>query len=698
MRYFILFLLFSLPLHAQVVRPQSDTATDSELQSLLAKYRPHLYATKEEFTPPCSMEEMMKHSIIVDVRKGKPVLDEAGKPVRATREALEKYNAKHYVMKLTKDYTRLNGEGYRENYDNTKPLVYTEAKRLKSGNISLHYYFFYPGSTSGKVPIAGFLRTHEGDGETATVLIDGKTKKPIGISAGQHYYSESRKWDDVKKGADGRPKLYIAQGSHATYFEPGKYRTMMGEFGYKGWDASRWALKQALDVTAEDIEVDYRLSRYDKQGILSKWKGRWGGLDKDENKSGTRSIDYGPVSFAFKNYDNPLLAPGLNPETAHFFYYQPTKDYRKGSVLLSHLYNTNLKDKMILLIASMGKSRYELEMKLKENPLLLKGISAKKKKALLDFLPAAANYATLRQYHGWLLNLEVDLKALRAKQTDKEAKNQITDELKRVTELEKYLRNFKEQKSKLLLSSLGSNPGESLGILMQDMNATGSGKEQDKLYDLIAKSLNLSSDELRTLLPPKPADTKVSYDFSQMRELFKKKDEKKDIFKKDKKPIRLAKLIRENYLRHKPGRFLSVLGGIGLGSVLGQALIPIPGLGAIIGGIAGGILGRKTAGLFERFFEKEKPKPYIYDESVPTFLPGSYRSDAGEIDTETAVNSSKSFAIGSSASAGIQHYFNDYQKALKAYKETVSTGNQELSKTAFERLTKAKNQYEALLK
>jgi hypothetical protein len=76
-----------------------------------------------------------------------------------------------------------------------------------------------------------------------------------------------------------------------------------------------------------------------------------------------------------------------------------------------------------------------------------------------------------------------------------------------------------------------------------------------------------------------------------------------------------------NIFRQKAGPFQAMAAGIGTaaGSALGQALIPIPGLGAVLGGMIGGALGELVGNFADRMMAESesmvRKKKALYDEA-----------------------------------------------------------------------------------
>jgi hypothetical protein len=102
--------------------------------------------------------------------------------------------------------------------------------------IALQYWLFYPANIFTIASAKGlFWQSHEGDWEAVTVLLD-RRERPILVGLSEHCGGARRDWKGVQR-RGSRPVVYVALGSHANYFAPGK----------KPLDRSCWP-KEALAV------------------------------------------------------------------------------------------------------------------------------------------------------------------------------------------------------------------------------------------------------------------------------------------------------------------------------------------------------------------------------------------------------------------------------------------------------------------
>jgi hypothetical protein len=103
----------------------------------------------------------------------------------------------------------------------SSPVAYGAAFRRKN-RIDLQYWLWYPwNGYSPTIPAGELWQVHEGDWEAVSVVLD-RDGRPLVAGYSQHSEGKRRDWAKVAKQA-GRPLVYVALGSHANYFAPGKH-------------------------------------------------------------------------------------------------------------------------------------------------------------------------------------------------------------------------------------------------------------------------------------------------------------------------------------------------------------------------------------------------------------------------------------------------------------------------------------------
>jgi hypothetical protein len=163
------------------------------------------------------------------------------------------------------DRLGIKGRDYRTQYvalrkarpDLKNKLVARAVRDPDSGQLWLQYWLWY---IYNDYHLAFNVGLHEGDWEMVQLGMDGE--QPTVAVYAQHDQAERRDWSLVRKTPDGRPVVFSARGSHASYFEPGLYET---EAWYDVCDGARQANSTELVILRDD----------DLPG-WAQWQGQWG--------------------------------------------------------------------------------------------------------------------------------------------------------------------------------------------------------------------------------------------------------------------------------------------------------------------------------------------------------------------------------------------------------------------------------------
>jgi len=100
------------------------------------------------------------------------------------------------------------------------PAVFGAVFRI-GDRIALQYWLFYPANIFSISTSRGlFWQSHEGDWEAVTLLLDAR-ERPLLVGLSEHCTGARRDWKGVQR-RGSRPVVYVALGSHANYFTPGK--------------------------------------------------------------------------------------------------------------------------------------------------------------------------------------------------------------------------------------------------------------------------------------------------------------------------------------------------------------------------------------------------------------------------------------------------------------------------------------------
>jgi hypothetical protein len=174
--------------------------------------------------------------------------------------------------------------------------VYGRVVTTDSGYVVIQYWFFY---YDNPYALLGNVGVHEGDWEGITLLFDS-AGNPLAAEYNQHVGGETCSWSDTPK-LGTHPIVYVAAGSHASYFWPGSHHTQ-GLI-----DAADGARNPPEDPSIIDIG----------QGPpWLDWPGHWGGSTGANGEASPpgpaqqESPWYNPVGWVFSGA-SCTMPPGM---------------------------------------------------------------------------------------------------------------------------------------------------------------------------------------------------------------------------------------------------------------------------------------------------------------------------------------------------------------------------------------------------
>jgi hypothetical protein len=197
---------------------------------------------------------------------------------------------------------------------------------------------------------------HEGDWEMMQIVFEAPsaaealTTEPSDVVLSQHEGAERSPWEDVAR-VDGRPVVYPAGGSHATFFEQDRFLGKSAEAGF-GCDDTR-APSTMLDPTV--IMMPAVVDPDGEFGWLA-WEGRWG-----ERRPSFNNGPQGPLSK--RQWDEPvgwmddiarthsLRAPPFGNDVTDFFC---TATERVSMILLKAFDNPFVVGGSLVLLVAVG--------------------------------------------------------------------------------------------------------------------------------------------------------------------------------------------------------------------------------------------------------------------------------------------------------------------------------------------------------
>ncbi len=262
----------------QATTPPTTTSkvdTESAIQ-LAKKFCPVFYFSDDaesiESYQPVSVQLMFDVAVVRDP-------ENAGFSQKATTNAMLNYTQSKYYIDVPDLNPKANSLAeYKAVYDSVKasykPTIYIRVKEADaSGYTIVQYWIFYYFND--------WRNVHEGDWEMAQLNFRGRTVKeilaggetPEFMALAQHQSGQKMTWNAMQekgllKGT--HPSVYVAQGSHASYFTPGQSWSVL-DFDNTG--ISTWKI-------IEPVELEFVLlsetETVEKGLEWLQFKGNWG--------------------------------------------------------------------------------------------------------------------------------------------------------------------------------------------------------------------------------------------------------------------------------------------------------------------------------------------------------------------------------------------------------------------------------------
>jgi len=173
-------------------------------------------------------------------------------------------------------------------------VVYGHSRPDVNGRLWLQYWRWHFYNDFALAGIHAGL--HEGDWEMVQLRMH--SDEPDVAVYAQHVNAEKRAWTDVER-EDGHPVVYVARGSHASYFEAGFHTT---EAWYDIADGKRKTPELTLEVLDGDGPG------------WARWRGRWGDTQPRLPGGLQQPSPTGPGAKAQWSKPDTLLDKAITPQ------------------------------------------------------------------------------------------------------------------------------------------------------------------------------------------------------------------------------------------------------------------------------------------------------------------------------------------------------------------------------------------------
>jgi hypothetical protein len=245
----IIGLLTFFPITYVVAQDSDDDGIlDSTETQLALTYEPYLhFADGEKFFPTDANYHIENSVLYLKTNENNTLIE-----ISPTAASIAQYNQGDYFLNNTLGGSKEIAEDYTQRRESFGDKIYVHVTS-EAGYIVVQYWFFYAFNP-------GTVNQHQGDWEMIQIVLDS-TETPQYSVYSQHHAGERADWNHVEKVDDTHPRVYVALGSHASYFRP-----YQGKLGLESD-----ILGNAYTLKPEDLEI----AQLSSQDWLE-FGGRWG--------------------------------------------------------------------------------------------------------------------------------------------------------------------------------------------------------------------------------------------------------------------------------------------------------------------------------------------------------------------------------------------------------------------------------------
>ncbi len=239
----------------------NDGILDSKEKQLALTYEPYLHFPDGEKFFPTDANYHIQNSVLY-MKSGEINTLIQGSP---TASNIAQYTTEDYFLNNTLGGFEEIAQDYKQNRESFGDKIYAHVTS-EAGYIVVQYWFFYAFNP-------GTLNQHQGDWEMIEIVLDS-TETPLYAVYAQHHAGEMAEWKDVEKVDETHPRVYVALGSHASYFRP-----YQGKLGMESD-----IVGNAYTLKPEDLEIvnlgEKGTGNHPSSQDWLEFGGRWGNWDK----------------------------------------------------------------------------------------------------------------------------------------------------------------------------------------------------------------------------------------------------------------------------------------------------------------------------------------------------------------------------------------------------------------------------------
>jgi hypothetical protein len=273
----ILGLLASSPIFRVTAQTDSDNdgISDSKEEQLALTFEPYLhFAAGEKFFPTDASYHIDNSRLYMKLGDTNTLIESS-----PTATSIAKYATEDYFLNNTLGGFEEISQDYQRKRESYGDKIYSHVTS-ESGLIVVQYWFFYAFNP-------GNLNQHQGDWEMIEIVLDS-TEVPQYAVYSQHHAGQRAEWNNVEKGDETHPRVYVALGSHANYF-----RSYQGKIGTESDTVGN-----AYTLKPEDTEVvmlgEKGTANHPPAQDWLEFGGRWGNWNRQVDVALGSAGPFGP--------------------------------------------------------------------------------------------------------------------------------------------------------------------------------------------------------------------------------------------------------------------------------------------------------------------------------------------------------------------------------------------------------------------